>query len=706
MPDDSIVSKPTATKKSLPLTALKGVGPKLVEKLAKLGIKSQQDLLFHLPFRYEDRTRITPIGSLKPYQFAVIEADIVSNQIVFGKRRSLLCRIRDLSGTMSLRFFHFSAAQKKTLDAGNRIRCFGEARLGSAGLEIYHPEYQLINDNNILLEKNLTPIYPATEGINQARLRTLIRQVVEQNIACSESHYQIKDYIPQPLYQKYGLLNLHQALSIAHLPPNTEPRDQLQSGTHPCVQRLAFEELVAHSLSFLKLRQNLQISTAPRLDNRTDLTEKFLANLEFKLTSAQQRVWQEIKTDLSLPTPMLRMVQGDVGSGKTIIATLAALQAINNNFQAALLSPTEILAEQHFETLSQWLQPLGVNVAFLGGKTKGKLQQQILFDLAQGNTHLLIGTHAIFQADVIYQNLALTIIDEQHRFGVEQRLALKQKGDQDYYQCHQLVMTATPIPRTLAMCAYGELDNSIIDELPPGRKPITTIALPDQRRAEIIARVYQACRQKKQAYWVCTLIEESEALQCQAAEDSAVQLKASLPNLNIGLVHGRLKAADKAQVMADFKAGIIDLLVSTTVIEVGVNVPNASLMIIENPERLGLAQLHQLRGRVGRGAEASYCVLLYRNPLSKNGHARINIMRESNDGFEIAEKDLQLRGPGELLGTRQTGELQFNIVDLARDEHLIEQARAAADYILNHHPQFVDPLIGRWLKKSEQYRQV
>ena len=699
-------SRASASLANTPLTVLKGVGPQLAGKFEKLGIYSLQDLLFHLPFRYEDRTHVTPIGAASPYQFVVIEAKVLSSQINFGRRRSLICRISDGSGIVSLRFYHFSAAQKNVLSNGAQIRCFGELRAGSSGLEIYHPEYSLIGQANKTLPQTLTPVYPTTEGISQLRIRSVAAQLIDKTLGQNAASLALSDYFPEQLYQKYRLMDLLQALRIVHVPPKTESQSQLSEGRHPGIQRLAFEELVAHSLSFLEIRRKIQSVPSPKLKGKLKLQKSFLDHLEFELTDAQKRVWKEISSDLKKDLPMLRMVQGDVGSGKTVVATLAALQTIGNGFQTALMAPTEILAEQHLETLSQWLTPLNLNVACLTGKTKAKMRRTILEQLANGEIDLLIGAHALFQDQVQFKDLALMIIDEQHRFGVEQRLALKQKGLTEQRQCHQLVMTATPIPRTLAMSAYGDLDNSIIDQLPPGRTPVKTVVLANHRRNEIIERVRHACQQKKQAYWVCTLIEESEALQCQAAEDTFEQLKIALPELNLALIHGRLKATEKSQIMSDFKSGDVDLLIATTVIEVGVNVPNASLMIIENPERLGLSQLHQLRGRVGRGATESFCVLLYHSPISKIAKQRLGIMRETTDGFRIAEEDLQIRGPGELLGTRQTGELQFVIADLLRDKELVAPARDAAEMLFGQYPERVTPLIERWLKQGEQYRQV
>ena len=694
------------------LTKLKGVGPSLAEKFSRLQINNCIDLLFHLPHRYEDRTRITPIAHLMPHQPAVIQGKVLSCEVAIGRKRSLLCRIKDDSGFIGLRFYYFTSAQKNQLTAGKDIRCFGEVRQGSSGLEIYHPEYDLGETNIKALPKTLTPIYPATEGLSQQRIKKTVNQVLEQ--LKQNAALVLPDYLPPDLCKKYKLPSLKSALLYLHEPPPDAKLDQIAEKQHPCQQRLAFEELISHSLGLLNLRQQIRTLPAPpllaqALPKKPTLIEIFLQQLEFKLTDAQQRVWKEIAHDLSQPLPMLRLVQGDVGSGKTVIAALAALRAIENGYQAAIMAPTELLAEQHLITFSHWFEPLNIQLGWLSGKTKGKARQQSLEYLADGSTQLLIGTHALFQGDVAFSKLGIIIIDEQHRFGVHQRLELKQKSasSSTALSCHQLVMTATPIPRSLAMCAYGELDNSIIDELPPGRMPVKTVVLPDSRRNDVIERIRLACDERKQIYWVCTLIEESEQLQCKAAEISAEELKKAIPKACIALIHGRLKSQEKADIMARFKAGDIDLLVATTVIEVGVNVPNASLMVIENPERLGLAQLHQLRGRVGRGAIESFCLLLYHPPLSAHGKARLKIMRESNDGFVVAEKDLALRGPGELLGTRQTGDITFRIADLQCHSNLIEQAQESANTLHTQADiQTINALIKRWLPQGEQYAQV
>lgn len=705
MPETPSVSLASAGNNSpslaqVEVTALKGVGAALADKLSKLHINSVQDLLFHLPLRYMDRTRVTPIGGVQPLANVVIEGEIKACDVVFGRRRSLVCRLQDGTGLISLRFFHFSAAQKKRLIPGAKIRCFGETRRGASGLELYHPEYDFLDGTALRpLESRLTPVYPATEGITQQRLRSL----TDQALALIDSHT-LEELIPDDAWKRQAY-PLSEAVAYLHHPPADAPIEQLLDGTHPYQQRLAFEELLAHHLSMLRLRQRLQAEGSRPLPKPQQLLDKFTQQLAFSLTGAQQRVVDEIAADLSQPYPMLRLVQGDVGSGKTVVAAFAALQAVGNGLQAAIMAPTEILAEQHRQCFSQWFEPLGIKVGWLSGRQKVAQRREQMAAIASGEAQVVVGTHALFQDDVIFADLGLTIIDEQHRFGVHQRLALREKA-QGQGRSHQLIMTATPIPRTLAMSAYADLDCSIIDELPPGRTPVTTVAISQERRLEVVERVRLACGEGRQAYWVCTLIEESEALEAQAAEAVAESLRLALPELSIGLVHGRMKAADKEQCMADFKAGKSQLLVATTVIEVGVDVPNASLMIIENPERLGLAQLHQLRGRVGRGAEASHCVLLYGAPLGQYSRERIKVMRETNDGFVIAEKDLQLRGPGEVLGTRQTGDVNFRLADLQRDGHLLPRVKEVATHIVQAHPEVVGALISRWLGFSENYANV
>lgn len=680
------------------VTELKGVGSKVAEKLQKLGLVTVQDLLFHLPLRYEDRTRIYPISDLKPFIHGSVQGEVMSSDIQFGRKRMLVVRISDSTGTLTLRFFHFSAAQKNSLEKGVTIRCFGEVRAGKFGLEMMHPEYKLVDlDQPAPLQESLTPVYPATEGIRQITLRNL----TDQGLSLLTKGG-LAELLPEGLYSQQ--VGLAEALNLVHRPSPDVSLSLLEEGRHRAQQRLIIEELLAHHLSVLKVRQQNDQQASFVISPVQSLIERLLAALPFEPTGAQKRVVEDIQQDMLKPSPMMRLVQGDVGSGKTLVAALAALSAIGTGFQVALMAPTELLAEQHANNFRQWLEPLGLKVGWLAGKLKGKTRTSVLAELVSGEIDMLVGTHAIFQDTVEYKKLALVIVDEQHRFGVHQRLALRKKGEQQGAYPHQLIMTATPIPRTLAMTAYADLDTSVIDELPPGRTPVTTVVLPDSRRGEVIDRVKQAAlEQKRQIYWVCTLIDESEVLECQAAEDTAIVLRTALPDLQVGLVHGRLKGPEKQQVMDDFKQGHIDLLVATTVIEVGVDVPNASLMIIENPERLGLAQLHQLRGRVGRGSVESHCVLMYQSPLSKTASKRLSVLRESHDGFFIAQQDLEIRGPGELLGTKQTGLADLRIADLVRDAELIPQVQNMASHMWQQHPAHAQAIINRWLGQREEY---
>jgi ATP-dependent DNA helicase RecG len=690
----------------VPVTALKGVGTSLALRLAKIDVLTVQDLLFHLPLRYVDRTRITPISALQPGMTAMMEGEIQACDIVFGKRRSMVVRLQDMTGTLTLRFYHFNAAQKQKFIAGTQLRIFGETRRGAAGLEIYHPEYEFLNDAAPLpLPQCLTPIYPATEGLTQSRLRALALQALTWL-----DKYSVNELLPEKIRQQINQSSLAEAIRFLHQPPVNVDTQLLVESKHPFQQRLAFEELLAHHLSLLLLRRQAQQGGAQPLRVDADLQRRFIHKLPFKLTHAQERVFTEIAADLAKPLPMLRLVQGDVGSGKTVVSALAALIAVANAKQVAIMAPTEILAEQHRINFSKWFEPLGITLGWLTGKLKVSERRVQLAAIASGEAHVVIGTHALFQASVEFADLGLIIIDEQHKFGVHQRLslsqkALSQKGDANG-RPHQLIMTATPIPRTLAMSAYADLDFSVIDELPPGRTPITTVVISDKRRDQVIERVRLGCAQGRQVYWVCTLIEESEILEAQAAEATAAALILALPQLRIGLIHGRLKSAEKEAMMLAFKKNTVDLLVATTVIEVGVDVPNASLMIIENPERLGLAQLHQLRGRVGRGDTASHCVLLYGSPLSHHSRERLRVMRESSDGFYIAEQDLLLRGPGEVLGTRQTGEMQFKIANLERDAELLPQIKHTAELLVAQYPALCRQIMHRWLGKNHVYLQV
>ncbi|MEI6897184.1 MAG: ATP-dependent DNA helicase RecG [Psychromonas sp.] len=682
----------------VPLSALNGVGIKMSERLEKIGLFSVADLLFHLPLHYQDRTRLYPIRELKDGMQVSVQGRIMSCNVQLGKRRILKCQISDETGRLTLNFFHFNAAQKNSFREGQLIKCFGEFKRGYQGFEVTHPEYTLIQQReSSQAEEKLTPVYPTTEGLKQNGLRKLALQALQML-----TQNGIDELLPSALLNHP--IRLQDALFYLHQPPADANIEQLEANTHPAQQRLIIEELIAHQLSLLVMRASAQSQVSFAIKGESLLQDKFLANLGFSATNAQSRVAKEIQQDLQQSYPMMRLVQGDVGSGKTLVAALAALAVIESGHQVALMAPTELLAEQHFINFQKWFEPLGIRVGMLSGKMKVKEKRSQTENIQLGLSKMVVGTHALFSDNVIFNHLALIIVDEQHRFGVHQRLALREKGVATGFAPHQLTMTATPIPRTLAMTAYADLKVSIIDELPPGRTAIQTVALADTRRDEVVKRVYQSCKNEgRQVYWVCTLIEESEVIECQAAEDTANNLQLSLPDLHIGLLHGRMKAIEKQYVMDAFKAGELDLLVATTVIEVGVDVPNASLMIIENPERLGLAQLHQLRGRVGRGSVASHCVLLYKNPLSLSAKKRLQILRESNDGFYISEQDLIIRGPGEILGTKQTGVAQFKIADLLRDQALVPYSLSLAQQLIAEHNVLIPALIKRWLGENQHY---
>lgn len=694
---------PGALPELRPVTALSGVGPALAQKLAKLDVFTVQDVLFLLPLRYEDRTRVVPIGSLRHGDRAVVEGEIQLTELVFRNRRQLLCRIADGSGFLTLRFFHFSGAQQAGLARGIRIRCFGEARRGPQGIEIVHPEYRRVAPEAAgEVEEALTPVYPATEGVAQGRLRRLTMLALKELEQAG-----IRDWLPASLLQGMNLPSLQEALQYVHRPPPDASLELLASGVHPAQRRLAFEELLAQHLSLRLMRQEIQRDPGwPMPGQAHGLVQRLLKQLPFALTGAQARVWHEIEQDLGKSAPMLRLVQGDVGSGKTVVAALAALHAVDAGFQVVLMAPTELLADQHARNFCLWLDPLNVSLTLLTGRQAARKRAEILAGLASGEIRVAVGTHALFQEPVEFQRLGLVIVDEQHRFGVEQRLSLREKGAAKGHYPHQLIMTATPIPRTLAMTAYADLDVSVIDELPPGRTPVRTVVLPEARRPDVIQRIRDACQSRRQAYWVCPLIEESDLLEAQAAEETAAVLAAALPDLKVGLIHGRLPPAQKEAVMTRFKTGETDLLVATTVIEVGVDVPNASLMVIENAERMGLAQLHQLRGRVGRGSQESTCVLLYRPPLSEVARERLGVMRDTNDGFVVARRDLELRGPGELLGTRQTGLARMRVADLLRDADLLPRVQQAAELLLAGNQATIGPLLSRWTASGERFSRV
>ena len=683
-----------------PVSSLPGVGPALAETLRKLGIERLQDLWFHLPLRYEDRTRITPIRDLVAGESAQVEGMVEAVETGFRYRPQLRVAITDVSHeTLVLRFFHFRRQQAQQFAPGLRLRCYGAIRHGQHGLEMVHPQYRALHGDTAV-EETLTPVYPITEGLGQQRLRGVIDKALAR--LPGEAALEL---IPSDLLQPLGLMPLREALLGAHRPAPDADVQALLSGRHPAQQRLAFEELLAHHLSLKRLRAQVRKHRAPALPADPASRQRFIDALPFTLTGAQRRVASEIARDLAKRVPMLRLVQGDVGSGKTVVAALATLHAIANGRQTALMAPTELLAEQHLRSFRAWFEPLGIEVVWLAGKVTGRARDKALAQLA-GGAPIAVGTHALMQEGVAFARLGLAIVDEQHRFGVQQRMALRDKGLAGGDAPHQLVLTATPIPRTLAMSAYADLDVSTLDELPPGRTPVRTVVLANTRRDEVIERIRAACAEGRQAYWVCTLIEDSDQLQAQAVEVAHAQLCAALPDLAVGLVHGRMKPKEKQAAMDAFKDGRTALLVATTVIEVGVDVPDASLMVIENAERLGLAQLHQLRGRVGRGSVASTCVLLYQPPLSGLAKQRLETLRETNDGFVIAEKDLRLRGPGELLGTRQTGEMGFRVADIVRDASLMPAVHRVGTALLRGHPASAKRLTARWIGAAARFAEA
>jgi ATP-dependent DNA helicase RecG len=688
------------------LRYLKGVGPKVEEKLHKLGLTNQRDLLFHLPLRYEDRTYVTPLGSLQSGQRAQVEAEVLQSSVHFRRqgrsRRVLVAKLADNTGVITARFFYFSTRQQQLFEKGNWLRCYGEVRMAQGEIEMIHPEAELIDiDKPAALPATLTPIYPTTEGLHQLSLKRILQQVITRLKADG-----IAETLPQSWLEQNGFPDFTSAMLDLHSPQSRKVSEMIAQNRHPAQHRFVVEELAAHRLALLERRRQLRGRKTPRIANDEAMQQRFLQKLPFALTRAQQRVLAELLQDFAAGKPMIRLVQGDVGSGKTVVAALACLPVIGSGYQAALMAPTEILAEQHLQNFTAWLEPMGISVVGLAGADKGRKREQKTAMIASGEAQVVIGTHALFQASVEFKRLGFIIFDEQHRFGVDQRLAL-QKKTRDDEMPHQLIMTATPIPRTMAMSIYADLDYSQIDELPPGRKPVTTSIVSEQQRASLIARVAESCREGGQVYWVCTLVEESEVLQCEAAEITYESLTQQLPQLSVGLVHGRMKPRDKEAIIAAFKKGDIHILVATTVIEVGVDVPNANIMILENPERLGLAQIHQLRGRVGRGARESFCILLVKNQLSEQVRARLDIIRSTQDGFEIAEKDLELRGAGEVLGTRQTGEMSFRIADLLRDQKWFPQVEALAKLMLQ--PEYREEraqLLRNWIGERQDYTDV
>ena len=677
------------------LRSLRGVGPAITEKLSKLDVHNQADLLFLMPIRYEDRTLVTPIGALSHDQQVLIQGRVLLTNIVYRGRRTLLSQLSDDTGMVTLRFFSFSNQQAKNLSRNTLVRCFGRVRKTATGVEIIHPEYQIIDPDNIPpLASTLTPIYPSTKGLSQGKLRSMIKLALDSQL------HSVEELLPKEIADLLHVMPLGESLKAIHSPPKTEQEE----GFSPAKLRLVTEELIANQLALKRIKRTTQLNKAIALKNikeKNNLTKQ----LPFTLTNSQERVVREIEEDLMVPRPMMRLLQGDVGSGKTVVAALAIAIAAGSSAQAAFMAPTELLAEQHYNNLKVWFDPLGIEVVLLKSKLPAKEKKQILGSIEDGTSSIIIGTHALFQGAVNYNNLALVVVDEQHRFGVDQRLSLMNKSISGSVP-HQLIMTATPIPRTLAMTAYGDLDSSVINELPKGRGTIETVVVSEEKREGVVSRVMDEIKKNRQIYWVCPLIEESEELNFEAVETTHKNLKSKLKNCSIGLVHGKLDSLKKTKAMLDFKKGKQDVLVATTVIEVGVDVANASIMVIENSERLGLSQLHQLRGRVGRGEHKSICILIYKKPLSSMAKMRLSAIRESNDGFYISEKDLELRGPGELLGTKQKGIIGLKIADIARDAHLLPKInKLCADFEENY-PKQAEKLIHRWVGNQIEYRKV
>lgn len=673
----------------------------MAKKLAKLGLQSTFDLLFHLPIRFENRTRLTPIAQLKHGLDALILGTIESCNIQFGRRRSLTITINDGESRMVMRLFYFNAYQQKSLKQGHWISCYGQARYGAQGLEMTHPEYSVFEtEPPRVTSDTLTPVYPLTDGISQARIRRLIIDVLDAQLG------EVQELLPEIIRKRFQLLPLTHALRTLHTPTCDDDLLALAEFRHPAQQRLALEELLAHHLALRAVKLQRVATKAPKIKTSGLSWPALKQNLPFQLTTAQLRAITEIETDFKASSPTLRLVQGDVGCGKTIVAVAAALHVVDSGFQTAIMAPTELLAVQHRQNITNWCQPLGIHVTWLTSRLSSAEKKMARHEIATGQAQIAIGTHALFQDSVEFKSLGLIVVDEQHRFGVDQRLALKNKGRKNNLTPHQIIMSATPIPRSLSMVYYADLDVSNIDELPPGRIPVETVVMPNTRRDQVQARIRAACSQGRQAYWVCPLIEESDTLQAEAATLTAQKLSAELPEINIALIHGKLKPENKDALMDSFRCGDIDLLVATTVIEVGVDVPRASVMIIENAERLGLAQLHQLRGRVGRGDQQAVCVLMYQAPLGQTSRRRLDILRQTNDGFEIARHDLQIRGPGELMGTRQTGEQGLKVANIIRDQALLPIVEQTADVLLQNHTDNIPKIIDRWIRTKAQYAKV
>ena len=683
------------------MESLPGITPKVIESLAKLNITTIFDLLFHLPIRYHDRTEITNIADIQCNNHVQIIGQIYNAKVVFGRRRMMTAILRDETGEIALRFFHFSNRQLQGLADGKRVLCFGEPRRVGRRIEMIHPQYRVLHENEtVILSDRLEPVYSTVKGLQQKRIQSLVDNALKWAHRQKTGFEDVLTGIPGGVTHTMPIL---ETLDAIHKPTANADKQALMAREHPAQKRLVFDELLAHHLSTMQIRLRSNKRKSYRLQSNHKLTRQFIQNLPFALTGAQKKVLHEIEHDMDSNRPMMRLIQGDVGSGKTVVALIACLYAVENDYQAAVMAPTELLAEQHYRYFTHQLLPLGVQVAWLSSGLSAKKKRSMLELISTGTASVVVGTHALFQEGVEFKNLALSITDEQHRFGVQQRLQLSQKGSVQEIFPHQLTMTATPIPRTLAMSMYAHLDYSVIDELPPGRKPVTTVAIAESRRDEVIQRIREACREGAQAYWVCSLIEESDSLQSQAATDTAQNLQAQLPELSIGLLHGRLKSAEKDAVMQDFINKRINVLVATTVIEVGVDVTDASLMIIENAERFGLAQLHQLRGRVGRGETQSSCVLLYKNPLGDFAKKRLEALRATSDGFELARVDLELRGPGELLGIKQSGGMQMRIANLSKDLKILPEVQQAARWLLEKHPDRVEILLKRWLGNAVEY---
>ena len=678
-----------------PIISISGLGKKTSDRLNQLGIHSLEHLLFHLPSRYQDKTSITPLSSASVNDEILIEASIDRIEVIPSRQRQLLCYLSDNQNhRVLLRFFHFTQYQKQALVRGETIQCFGEIKIGRQGLEMHHPEYRIISqDQKPLFEPTLTPVYPLCAGVSQNKMKQWVNKALEVLKASV-----IDDYFEK--ITNNTMPSLKDSLFLLHHPNKDEDLLKIESFNHISQQRLIIEELAAHQLSLLKIKEARKSKESKPISIRSSLSNKLISSLEFDLTSAQSRCINQINEDLSTSEPMLRLLQGDVGSGKTIVAVFALIQVAENNFQTAVMAPTEILARQHLQNFTNYLSPLGIQIAFLSGSQNTQERKDNLSLIENGEAKVIIGTHALFQENVYFDDLALVIIDEQHKFGVHQRLSLSKKAN---VTPHQLVMTATPIPRSLTMSAYADLDTSIIDELPPGRQTIETVALSNARRDELIEKIKQISKEGRQIYWVCTLIEDSEALRAESAEQTFTYLSDNLKDLKVVMIHGRLTKLEKEIIMSDFASGKTNLLVATTVIEVGVNVPNASLMIVENSERLGLAQLHQLRGRVGRGSEKSACVLLYQSPLSQTAKERLDILRQSNDGFLIAQKDLELRGPGEILGTQQTGIASMKIANIVRDAYLLKQVGYYSSKMLEAEHDSQNALISRWIDEEKTH---